>query len=185
MSDTTTDLATTTGTWVLDKPHTHIAFAAKHAMVSTVRGSFADFDGTLTIDGANPANSKVEVTIQTASISTANEQRDGHLKSPDFLEVEKFPTLTFTSTSVTHTGGDDFTVLGDLTIHGVTKPVELKVDFQGASTDPYGTRKIGFEATTSISRKEFGLVWNAALETGGWLVGDTVKITLDVEANAA
>ena len=184
-STTATDLSAITGTWTLDKPHTNVGFAVKHAMVSTVRGSFKEFDGTLVIDGANLAASTVNVTIQAGSVDTRNDQRDGHLKSPDFLDVENFPTLTFVSTSVVHKGGDEFVVTGDLTIHGVTKSVELTTELQGVSTDPYNVRKVGFEATTTISRKEFGLVYNAALETGGWLVGDIIKISLDVEANAS
>lgn len=175
------DLANTTGTWVIDPTHTTIGFSARHAMVAKVRGNFAEFGGSFTLDGSNPAASKAELTVQTATIDTRNADRDGHLKSADFLDVENFPTLTFTSTSVSG-GGEKFTVTGDLTIHGVTKSVPVEFELLGVSTDPWGGIRIGFEGSTEISRKEFGLVWNAALETGGVLVGDTVKIELDVEA---
>lgn len=175
------DLSNTTGTWVIDPTHTTIGFSARHAMVAKVRGNFAEFAGSITLDGSNPAASNAELTVQTASIDTRNADRDGHLKSADFLDVESFPTLTFTSTSISG-GGDTFTVTGDLTIHGVTKSVPVKFELLGVSTDPWGGVRIGFEGSTEISRKEFGLVWNAALETGGVLVGDTVKIELDVEA---
>lgn len=176
-----TDLSNTTGTWVIDPTHTTIGFSARHAMVAKVRGNFAEFAGSFTLDGSNPAASKAELTVQTATIDTRNADRDGHLKSADFLDVENFPTLTFTSTSVSG-GGEKFTVTGDLTIHGVTKSVPVEFELLGVSTDPWGGIRIGFEGSTEISRKEFGLVWNAALETGGVLVGDTVKIELDVEA---
>lgn len=175
------DLANTTGTWVIDPTHTTIGFSARHAMVAKVRGNFAEFAGSFTLDGSNPAASKAELTVQTATIDTRNADRDGHLKSADFLDVENFPTLTFTSTSVSGSG-EKFTVTGDLTIHGVTKSVPVEFELLGVSTDPWGGIRIGFEGSTEISRKEFGLVWNAALETGGVLVGDTVKIELDVEA---
>ena len=175
------DLANTTGTWVIDPTHTTIGFSARHAMVAKVRGNFAEFAGSFTLDGSNPAASRAELTVETASIDTRNADRDGHLKSADFLDVENFPKLTFTSTSVSGSG-EKFTVTGDLTIHGVTKSVPVEFELLGVSTDPWGGIRIGFEGSTEISRKEFGLVWNAALETGGVLVGDTVKIELDVEA---
>lgn len=175
------DLANTTGTWVIDPTHTTIGFSARHAMVAKVRGNFAEFAGSFTLDGSNPAASRAELTVETASIDTRNADRDGHLKSADFLDVENFPKLTFTSTSVSGSG-EKFTVTGDLTIHGVTKSVPVQFELLGVSTDPWGGVRIGFEGSTEISRKEFGLVWNAALETGGVLVGDTVKIELDVEA---
>ena len=175
------DLAATTGTWVIDQSHTTIGFNARHAMIAKVRGSFTDFAGSFTLDGANPAASTAELTVQTASIDTGNEERDGHLKSADFLDVENFPTLTFTSTGVV-AKGDDFVVTGDLTIRGVTKSVPVKFELVGVSVDPWGNTRIGFEGEAEISRKEFGLVWNVALEAGGVLVGDNVKLSLDVEA---
>jgi polyisoprenoid-binding protein YceI len=175
------DLSATTGTWVLDPSHTHIGFAAKHAMVTTVRGSFLDFEGTLTLDGENPAASTANLVIQAASFDSGNEQRDGHVKGADFLDVEKYPTLTFQSTSVRQ-DGSDFVLAGDLTIHGTTRPVEIAVELEGTDADPFGNQRVGFAGSTTISRKDFGLTWNVALESGGILVSDKVKITLDVSA---
>ena len=184
MSTPTTDLtlANATGTWVIDASHTSLAFSARHAMVAKVRGSFGDYSGAFTIDGANLAASSAELTIQTASIDTKSPDRDGHLKSADFLDVENFPTITFVSTAI-KANGNDIVVTGDLTIHGVTKSVDFDLEFDGVIQDPWGNTKAGFTAETEISRKEFGLTWNAALETGGVLVGDDIKLTLDVEAN--
>ena len=177
-----TDLAATTGTWEIDPTHSTIGFVARHAMVAKVRGGFSDFTGTLNLDGADPAKSSASLTIVASSFSTNNAERDAHVKSADFLDVEQFPTLTFKSTAVTPKGDDEFIVTGDLTIHGVTKPVDVKFEFLGTSVDPWGGTRIGFEGKAEISRKEFGLVWNVALETGGVLVGDTVKLEMDVEA---
>ena len=176
-------LANATGTWVIDPTHTSIGFSTRHAMVSKVRGSFTEYTGSFTIDGDNLADSAAELTIQAASIETKSADRDAHLKSPDFLDAESFPTLTFVATSVAPKGDDVVVVTGDLTIHGVTKSVDVTYSFVGLSTDPYGNEKIGFEGSAKISRKEFGLIWNAALETGGVLVGDDIKLNLDVEAN--
>lgn len=175
-------LAAATGTWVIDTAHTNLGFSARHAMVAKVRGQFADFAGTFTIDGDNLAASSAELTIQAASIETKNADRDAHLKSADFLDVEKFPTLTFVSTKVTPVDAETVVVTGDLTIHGVTKPVDVTYEFTGISKDPWGNTKIGFEGTTTLSRKEFGLVYNAALETGGVLISDDIKLAIDVEA---
>jgi len=186
MTATTTtapDLTALTGTWELDPTHTRVAFSAKHAMVSTVHGQFNVFGGELILDGDHPENSTVNVTIDAASITTGTDQRDAHLRSADFLDVENYPSLTFVSTAIRHEGGDDFVLTGDLTIRGTTKSVEFPVELQGTATDPYGNQKIGFEGATTISRKEFGLTWNVALETGGFMVSDKIKIALDVEAN--
>jgi polyisoprenoid-binding protein YceI len=177
----TTDLSTTTGTWVLDPSHTRIGFSAKHAMVTTVRGAFLDFEGTLHLDGETPANSSANLVIQAASFDSGNGQRDGHVKGADFLDVENYPTLTFVSTSVRQ-DGNDFVLVGDLTIHGTTRPVEIAVELEGVEADPWGNARIGFEGEAVISRKDFGLTWNVALESGGILVSDKVKITLDVSA---
>ena len=174
------NLSSAAGTWDIDTAHTNLGFSARHAMVAKVRGHFADYSGTFTIDGENIANSKAEITIQTASILTGQADRDGHLKSPDFLDVENFPTITFVSTAVAEKG-DQVVITGDLTIHGVTKSVDVTYDFLGVSQDPWGNSKVGFEGSTKISRKDFGLTWNAALETGGVLVGDEIKLNLDVE----
>jgi polyisoprenoid-binding protein YceI len=180
-TDGSLTLANATGTWVIDAAHTNLGFSARHAMVAKVRGSFSGFSGSFTIDGADLAASSAELTIEAASIDTKNADRDAHLTSPDFLDVENFATVTFVSTAV-KVVGNDVTVTGDLTVHGVTRPVEVKYEFVGISQDPWGQTRIGFEGAATISRKEFGLVWNAALETGGVLVGDEIKLSLDVEA---
>jgi len=151
-------------------------------MVAKVRGKFTDFAGTFTLDGANPASSSAELVIQTASIETGSADRDGHLKSAEFLNVEVNPTLTFTSTSTTVKNDNTFIVTGNLTLGAVTNSVEITFELVGTSQDPWGGIRVGFEGEAEISRKDYGLVWNAALETGGVLVGDSVKITLDVEA---
>lgn len=176
-----TDLSNVTGTWNLDVAHTRLGFSAKHAMVTTVRGAFLDFEGSLRLDGDQPANSSAEVTIQAASFNSGNEQRDNHVRGADFLDVENHPTLTFRSTQV-RTTGDEFVLVGDLTIRGTTRPVEIAVELEGAEKDPFGNQRIGFSAETTISRKEFGLTWNVPLDGGGILVSDKVKITLDVSA---
>jgi polyisoprenoid-binding protein YceI len=151
-------------------------------MVAKVRGNFSDFTGTLTLDGADPAKSSASLTIVASSLSTNNAERDAHVKSADFLDVEQFPTISFTSKAVTQKDDDEFIVTGDLTIHGVTKSVDVKFELQGTSQDPWGGTRIGFEGKAEISRKEFGLVWNVALETGGVLVSDSIKLEMDVEA---
>lgn len=182
MTTSATETSTLTGTWTIDPSHSRLGFSARHAMVATVRGGFDDFTGTLQIDEADPARTTAEVTIQAASINTSVGDRDGHLRSGDFLDVETYPTLKFTSTSARAAGDDEYVLTGDLTIRDVTRPVELKVSYLGASTDPFGNLRAGFEAETTINRKDFGLVWNVALETGGILVGDKIKITIDVSA---
>lgn len=175
------DLSPYTGTWTIDPTHTRIGFVARHAMVTKVRGSFQDFSGSLTIDAAQPEGASATFTAQTASISTGVADRDGHLRSADFFDSENNPEITFTSTSA-KLDDDEFTLLGDLTIKGVTLPVTLEGEFNGVATDPFGNVRAGFEAETEISRKDFGLTWNAALEAGGVLVSDKIKIQLDVSA---
>jgi polyisoprenoid-binding protein YceI len=177
----TTSLAAATGTRAIDPAHPSLAFSPRHAMVAKVRGTFGEFAGSFTIDGANPGNSTAELTMQAASIDTKNADRDAHLTSADFLDVENYPTLTFVSTAV-DVDGSAIVVTGDLTIHGVTKSVDVTYELVGISQDPWGNTKIGFEGSARISRKDFGLVWNAALESGGVLVGDEIKLNLDVEA---
>jgi len=171
----------TPGTYSLDKSHSTVGFVVRHLMVSKVRGSFEEYEGVITV-AEDPTQSSVTATIQMASINTRDEQRDGHLKSGDFFEVETYPTLTFTSTKVTPAGGSDWKVEGDLTIHGVTKPVTLEVEFNGASGDPWGGKRIGFSASTEIDREDFGITFNMALETGGVMVGKSVKIEIEAEA---
>lgn len=167
--------------WQIDATHSHIGFAVRHMLVSTVRGQFNVFSGTLNIDEAHPEKSWVEAEADVASIDTREAARDNHLRSADFFDAEKFPKLTFKSTNVAK-DGDDYKVTGDLTIHGVTKPVVFSVEYSGQIKDPYGLQRAGFSAKTKISRKEFGLVWNGLLETGGAVVGDEVKIELEFEA---
>jgi polyisoprenoid-binding protein YceI len=181
MASTATTTALT-GTWNIDPAHTRIGFSARHAMVATVRGSFTDVTGVLQLNGDDPTRSTAEVTIQTASINTGQPDRDTHLRSGDFFDVEKYPTITFKSTSARAEGDDEYVLVGDLTVRDVTRPVELEITYLGAATDPFGNSRAGFEGSTEISRKDFGLTWNVALETGGFLVSDKVKITVDVSA---
>ena len=176
-----TDLASTTGTWTIDPSHTTIGFSARHAMVAKVRGRFEDFSGGFVLDGANPGASSANLSVQLASIDTKNADRDAHLTSAEFFDVENHPAMTFTSTLV-EGSSPKFTVHGDLSVHGVTKNVPVEFELVGVSTDPWGGTRIGFEGHAEISRKDFGLTWNVALETGGVLVSDTIKIELDVEA---
>ena len=171
-----------TGTYTLDPAHTRIGFVARHAMVTKVRGAFNEFTGTAVLDGANPGNSTVQVTIQAASIDTRNAQRDGHLRGNDFLAMEEYPQITFTSTGVRQSGETTFEVTGDLTIKGVTNEVTIPFEFEGAAKDPFGNERVGFEGSVVINRKDYGVTWNAALEGGGVLVSD--KVTLEFEISA-
>lgn len=165
----------------IDKSHSQIDFSARHMMISKVRGGFSSFDGVVNLDPANPANTTVDVTIDAASLTTRDAQRDGHLKSADFLDVENYPSLHFVSTRVEVGGDNSAKLYGDLTIRDVTKPVVLDVDFVGTSKSPWGSNAYGFEANTKINRKDWGLVWNVGLETGGVLVGEEISIHIDVE----
>jgi polyisoprenoid-binding protein YceI len=179
---TTTDFATLTGTYTFDPAHSRIGFVARHAMVTKVRGAFNEFEGSAVIDGQNPANSSATVTVQVASVDTRNGQRDGHLRTNDFLDVENYPTITFTSTSIAHLGGNDFEVTGNLTIKDVTKTVTIPLEYQGVATDPFGNQRIGFEGSTQIVRSEYGVTYNAALETGGVLVSDKIALEFEISA---
>jgi polyisoprenoid-binding protein YceI len=174
-----------TGDWTIDPTHTRIGFSARHAMVTTVRGQFGDFDGTAHIDTANPAGSSAKVNIRAASISTGQADRDGHLVSADFFDAETFPELTFVATDVARADSTTWTVTGDLTIKGVTKPVSIDFESTGSARDPFGNLRVGFEGATTINRKDWGLTWNAALETGGVLVSEKIKLEFDVSAIAA
>jgi polyisoprenoid-binding protein YceI len=167
--------------WIIDPSHTRAEFAVKHLMISTVRGQFTDINGTVDFNENDPAKSKVDVQIGVASILTRDEKRDAHLKSPDFFEVEKYPYMTFKSKRVTKIDPLHGKIVGDLTIRDVTKEVTLDVDYAGQAKTPWGTTSAGFTATATINRKDWGLNWNVALETGGVLVGDEVKINLEVE----
>lgn len=170
-----------TGTYAIDPSHSSIGFVARHAMITKVRGFFEDFSGTFTFDEENVAASNATFTAQVASINTKNADRDGHLKSADFFDADQFPTITFTSTAAAKKG-DDYVVTGDLTIHGVTKSVEVTFEYTGTSQDPFGNTRVGFEGEAEVNRKEFGLTWNAALETGGVLVSENIKIVLEISA---
>ncbi|HVV84134.1 MAG TPA: YceI family protein [Kofleriaceae bacterium] len=168
--------------YTFDLSHSSVNFHVRHLMISKVHGRFTRWNGTLAIDEADLSRSRVAVEIEAASIDTKEPKRDDHLRSADFFDVEKFPTLTFASTKVEAAGDEQLRVTGDLTIHGVTRSVVLDVERQGEVKDPWGGVRAGFSATTSISRKEFGLHWNAVLEAGGVAVGDKVTITLEIEA---
>lgn len=180
MSTTSTQAPART-TWKIDPVHSHVEFSVKHLMITTVKGRFTAVDGTVLIDDANPANSEADVRIDAATIDTREAQRDAHLRSGDFLDVEKYPHLTFTSTRVTDRKGSEFRLAGNLTIHGVTREVVLDVTDEGRGKDPWGGERAGFSATTKINRKDYGLTWNQALETGGVLVGEEVKIHLELQ----
>src|SRR3954451_2301505 len=179
---TITAPSTVTGTYAIDAAHSSVGFVARHAMVTKVRGSFNEFEGSGYFDADHPENSHLELVIQAASIDTRNADRDGHLRSNDFFAMDEYPQITFRSTSVEQTGDAEYKVTGDLTIKGITKPVTVDFDYTGAVVDPFGNHRIGLEGRTTINRKDFGVTWNAPLETGGVLVSD--KVTLEFEVSA-
>jgi polyisoprenoid-binding protein YceI len=172
------------GSWTVDKSHSSVEFVVRHLMVAKVRGRFTDYEADITI-AERPEDSRVDVSIDVASISTGDEGRDGHLRNADFFDAENNPKATFTSTSVTPSGKDSWRVVGDLTIRSTTKPVTLDVEFNGAATDPWGNAKAFFEASTEIDREEWGLDWNQPLAGGGVLVGKKIKLELAIEAGRA
>ncbi len=174
------DLSAFAGTWAIDPSHSRLGFQARHAVVTKVRGHFADFEGTIVV-GADAAASSAKVSAKLDSIDTGSADRDGHLKSADFFDTENTNELSFVSTAIV-ANGDDFKVTGDLTIKGVTHSITLDVEATGTATDPFGNLRAGFEGTGSLSRKDFGLTWNVALETGGLLVSDEIKLQLDISA---
>ena len=178
----TTESTTATGTYTIDPAHSRIGFVARHAMVTKVRGSFTEFTGSGSFDEENPANSQLQLTIQANSIDTGNADRDGHLRSNDFFDMETFPEITFASTGVAKTGDDTFEVTGDLTIKGVTRPVTVEFDYTGTAVDPYGNTRLGLEGRTTVNRKDWGVNWNTALEAGGVLVSEKVTLEFDVSA---
>jgi polyisoprenoid-binding protein YceI len=180
---TTAATPTTTGitTWSVDPAHSLVEFAVKHLMISTVKGRFGDVKGTITHNESQPTQSKVEIEIATTSIDTRAEQRDAHLRSPDFFDVERFPTMKFKSKRIDGDITGEFKLIGDLTIRDQTREVTLDAEFQGRGKDPWGGERMGFEAKGKINRKDFGLSWNQALEAGGWLLGDDIKMTIEVE----
>lgn len=167
--------------WTIDYSHSAIEFKARHMMISNVKGSFERFNGTVDYDETNPAATRVDIQIEAASIDTNDPKRDGHLRSPDFFDVEKFPTLSFKSKKVVLVEVDEAKLVGDLTIRDVTREVTLDVERLGTSKSPWGTTNTGFSGSVRINRKEWGLNWNVALETGGWLVSDAIDISIDLE----
>jgi polyisoprenoid-binding protein YceI len=182
-TETAPRTTTLTGTWDLDPAHTRLGFAARHAMVATVRGNFAVFSGVLLLDEADPTRSSAEVHIDAASVTTGNDQRDAHLRSPDFFDLQNHPELVFRSTRAeAGASQDEYRLFGELTIRGESRPVVLDLEFQGSTVDPFGNLRAGFEGKSTVNRKDWGLVWNAALETGGVMLGDKVKLELDVSA---
>lgn len=174
--------STATSIWKIDPVHSNAQFKVKHMMISNVKGEFTAVNGTLRLDDTDITRSQLEASIDASTINTRDPQRDAHLKSPDFFDVEQFPTLTFKSTRISKKGDDRYSVEGDLTIHGITRKVVLEAeDVSAPAKDPWGNTRIGLSATARINRKDFGLTWNSTLETGGLLVGDEVAITLDVQ----
>ncbi|MFI6880658.1 YceI family protein [Streptomyces sp. NPDC050400] len=176
------DLGSLTGEYTVDPAHTTLGFVARHAMVTNVKGSFTDFTGSLHLDGSDPVKSTASFDVQMESIDTGNADRDGHLKSADFFKTDEFPTMTFRSTSAESLGGDDYRITGDLTILGTTRPLTIDLEFNGSAKDPFGNERVGFEGKSEILRSEWGLTWNAALETGGVLVSDKIKLNFDISA---
>ncbi|MBN0046180.1 YceI family protein [Streptomyces actuosus] len=176
------ELAVLTGDYTIDTSHSTLGFVARHAMVTNVKGKFGDFTGSLHLDGTDPSRSTAAIDVAMDSIDTGNADRDGHLKSADFFTAEEFPTMTFRSTDAEALGGDDYRITGDLTILGTTRPLTIDLEFNGSARDPYGNERVGFEGKAEILRSEWGLTWNAALETGGVLVSDKIKLVFDISA---
>jgi polyisoprenoid-binding protein YceI len=176
------DLAALTGDYTIDPAHSSLAFTARHAMVTNVKGSFKEFEGSLHLDGSDPTKSTATIDVKMDSIDTGSADRDGHLRSGDFFKTEEHPTMTFRSTSAEAVGGDDYRITGDLTIVGVTRPVTIDLEFNGSATDPFGNERVGFEGKAEILRSEWGLTYNAALEAGGVLVSDKIKLLFDISA---
>ncbi|OIK07020.1 YceI family protein [Streptomyces monashensis] len=176
------DLTALTGDYTIDPAHTTIGFTARHAMVTNVKGAFHDFTGSLHLDGADPSRSTATLDIQMASVDTGSADRDGHLKSSDFFKADEFPTMTFRSTKAEALGGEDYRITGDLSILGTTKQLTIDLEFNGSAKDPFGNERVGFEGKAEILRSEWGLTWNAALETGGVLVSDKIKLNFDISA---
>ncbi|MGK4581567.1 YceI family protein [Kitasatospora sp. HPMI-4] len=176
------DLSHLTGEYTIDQAHSRIGFAVRHAMVTNVRGEFAEYQGKLRLDGGNPANSSAELVIKVASIDTSQAQRDEHLRTGDFFAADVHPEIVFRSTSAERLRDDSYRMTGDLTIKDTTRPVTLELDFTGSATDVYGAERVGFEGSTTIDRTQWGLTYNAALETGGVLIGEKVKLSFDISA---
>ncbi|OON79726.1 YceI family protein [Streptomyces tsukubensis] len=177
-----TDLTELTGDYTIDPAHTTLGFSARHAMVTNVKGSFNELEGTLHLDGSDPAKSSASIDVQLASVDTGSPDRDGHLKSGDFFKVDEFPVMSFRSTQVEPLGGEDYRLTGELTIHGITKPLTIDLEFNGVATDPFGNERAGFEGKSELLRSDWGLTYNATLETGGVLVSDRIKLNFDISA---
>ncbi|MFI1400797.1 YceI family protein [Streptomyces sp. NPDC020681] len=175
-------LAALTGEYTIDPAHSSIGFTVRHAMVTNVRGSFGDFSGSLQLNGTDPHHSTAEIDVKIASIDTGIADRDAHLRTGDFFEAEQFPLMTFRSTHAEQLGGDSYRITGDLTIKDVTRPLAIDLEFNGSATDPYGNERVGFEGGAEILRSDWGLTWNAALETGGVMVSDKAKLVFDISA---
>jgi polyisoprenoid-binding protein YceI len=178
----TTSLDQLVGDYTIDPAHTRIGFQARHAMVTKVRGAFKEFEGSFHFDPHNPEESRATVTIQAKSIDTGNEQRDAHLRSNDFFAMDEYPEIKFESTSVERLDDSSFRLHGDLSIRGVTRPISIDFEYNGAEIDPWGNTRVGFEGSTEVNRKDWGVNWNAALDSGGVLVSDKVKLEFDVAA---
>ncbi|WP_019874182.1 YceI family protein [Sporichthya polymorpha] len=178
----TTTVSQLTGDYTLDTTHTRLGFVARHAMVTKVRGAFTEFSGTAHLDAEDPTRSSAQLTIQVASIDTGNDQRDEHLRTNDFFEVATYPEITFVSTSAESLGDDQYRLTGDLTIKGTTKPVSVDFEYTGTAVDPFGNTRVGFEGKTVLNRKDWGIAWNAALDTGGVLVSEKITLEFDVSA---
>lgn len=178
----TPELTALTGDYTIDAAHSTIGFTVRHAMVTNVKGKFLDFSGSLHLDGGDPSASTASIDVKMESIDTGSADRDGHLKSADFFKIDEFPTMTFRSTRAESLGGDDYRITGDLEILGTTRPLTIDLEFNGAAKDPFGNERVGFEGKAEILRSEWGLTWNAALETGGVLVSDKIKLNFDISA---
>ncbi|MFE1446246.1 YceI family protein [Streptomyces olivaceoviridis] len=171
-----------TGPWTIDRSHSRVGFSVRHAMVTTVRGAFTDYDSTLYFDGARPSESRAELVVRVASVDTGVEQRDAHIIGPDFFDARRYPEMTFRSTSTSHEGGGTFRMTGELTIRDVTRPVHLQLDYLGSVLDPFGYERAGFDGTTTIDRTEWGLAYNQRLKTGGAMVSEKVRLQFDISA---
>ncbi|GHF12503.1 YceI family protein [Streptomyces morookaense] len=175
-------LAALTGDYSIDAAHSSIGFTVRHAMVTNVRGTFTEHEGTLRLDGSDPSRSTASLDVTIASVDTGIKDRDAHLRGADFFDAERFPKMTFRSTKAEQLGGDRYRITGDLTIKDVTRPLAIDLEFNGSATDVYGMERVGFEGSAEILRSDWGLTWNAALETGGVMVSDKVKLTFDISA---
>lgn len=178
----TNNVSTQVDVYDIDSSHSTIEFKVRHLGFSKVTGRFTSFAGSAEMDGEDLSTLSADVTVDASTITTGENKRDEHLRSPDFFDVESHPELTFKSTGVTNVSGHDFTLLGDFTMHGVTRPVEIRAEYLGTATDPWGGTRVGFQGRTKLNRKDFGLTWNQVLETGGVLVGEDVEISLDIQA---